>query len=178
MEKRKLLRVVVPVLIVLLILGVWAIKNYGNNDDTPQASVGADSENDDFSLNAESIDLEKLSSYGMPVIIDFGAGYCQPCREFEPILESMHDEMSGKAIIKYVDTELYPDIASNFPVTVIPTQVFINPDGTPYQPSDSIDVQFSLYQNKSSGEHVFTTHEGGLTEEQLRSILIDMGVSE
>ena len=87
----------------------------------------------------------------------------------------MHDEMLGRAIIKYVDVDENPDIAANFPVSVIPTQVFISPDGTPYKPGESIDVKFSSYSDKESGEPAFTVHEGGLTEEQLRTILTDMG---
>ena len=65
-----------------------------------------------------------------------------------------------------------------FPVQVIPTQFFIHPDGTPYEPSDEVAIQipFTHYTNKDSGEAVFTVHQGGLTEEQMLLILKDMGV--
>lgn len=35
---------------------------------------------------------------------------------------------------------------------------------------------FKLYSDQESGEHIFTVHEGGLTEEQMRLILAEMGV--
>jgi thioredoxin 1 len=72
----------------------------------------------------------------------------------------------------------YTDAANDFPVQVIPTQVFINADGTPYVPSKDLGVEFGFYSNKDTQEHVFTVHQGGLTAEQLNKILADMGVSE
>ena len=183
--KSKLFKIVLSVCIVLVVAGIWIYKNYGNiagKQAVPSENGGEviepSTEEDDFALNADSLDLEKLSSYGLPIIIDFGAGWCGPCREFAPILEAMHEEMLGKAIIKYVDTDEHSEIASEFPIQVIPTQVFINSDGTPYVPSENIDVEFSSYTYKDSNELAFTVHLGGLTAEQLRAILIDMGVSE
>ena len=58
---------------------------------------------------------------------------------------------------------------------MIPTQVFINADGTPYMPRDDIEIKFDMYSFKDTGEHAFTVHQGGLTEEQMRAILADMG---
>jgi thioredoxin 1 len=59
--------------------------------------------------------------------------------------------------------------------------VIINADGSPYVPSDSMSdsgIEFTMYSSKDTGEHVFTTHQGGLTEEDMRKILTDMGVPE
>ena len=183
MDKRKALRVVAPLLIVVVIAGIWAFKNAGGSaEEAPVATksgpVLTTEEQADFALDASTLDLEKLTSYGLPIVIDFGAGWCSPCKQFAPILEAMHDEMLGKAIIKYVDTEDNADIAADFPVSVIPTQVFINPDGTPYAATEDLGVEFKVYTFKDSGEPAFTVHEGALTEEKLRAILIDMGVSE
>lgn len=184
MDKRKALRIAAPVLVVLVIAGIWAYKNFGtDNAETPLPSAGAggvaltEEEKIDFALDASAFDLEKLKSYGLPIIVDFGAEWCGPCRDFKPVLEAIHTEMLGKAIIKYVDTDTYAELAREFPVTVIPTQVFISADGTPYMPSGDLGIDFLNYTDKDSGETVFTVHEGGLTTEQLRAILTDMGVS-
>ncbi len=69
----------------------------------------------------------------------------------------------------------YPDAADNFPIQVIPTQVFINADGTPYTPSDDINVTFDMYGYQDTGEHAFTVHQGYLSEDDMRTILADMG---
>lgn len=90
----------------------------------------------------------------------------------------MNEEMTGKAFIKFVDVWKYADAANNVPVQVIPTQVLVNADGTPFVPSDELaqTIEFILYSSRETGEHVFTVHQGGMTEEQMRLILAEMGV--
>lgn len=54
--------------------------------------------NPDFSLYVtEKIDLEKLKSYGLPIIIDFGADSCIPCKEMAPVLLELNAGLRGKA---------------------------------------------------------------------------------
>lgn len=95
-----------------------------------------------------------------------------------PVLKTLNEEMQGKAFIKFVDVWQYPDAAANAPVQVIPTQVMFNADGTPFVPSDELaaQVQFTMYSHRDTDEHIFTVHQGGLTEEQMRLILAEMGV--
>ena len=129
-------------------------------------------------LEATSIDLDALKEYNLPIIIDFGADSCNPCKEMAPVLKTLNAEMQGKAIIKFVDVWKNGDAANDFPIQVIPTQVLFNADGMPYVPSDDIGIKFDLYSFKDTGEHAFTVHQGGLTEDQMRAILADMGVAE
>lgn len=172
-RKRKLLQILLPVFIILVIAGIWVYKNY-EKDAEPLSPV----DEGDFALVADSLDIEVLTAYGLPIIIDFGADYCAPCRQMAPVLESVHAQMQGKAIIKYVDVVEYSQLTRGYPVQAIPTQVFINPDGSPYLPSDDMEIEFDIYGDKESGEHLHTIHLGGLSEEQLLSILVDMGVEE
>jgi thioredoxin 1 len=95
-----------------------------------------------------------------------------------PVLQIMNAETQGKAIIKFVDVWKHAEAADGFPIQVIPTQIFIKADGTPYEPSEDIEVEFTMYTYKETGEHAFTVHQGGLTEDQMRAILADMGVAE
>lgn len=134
----------------------------------------------DFLLETNAVDLEALTAYGLPLMIDFGANSCIPCKEMAPILKTLNAEMQGKAIIKFVDVWKNTDAANDFPVQVIPTQVLIAADGTPYAPSEEVTSQIELtqYTYKDTGELAFTVHQGGLTEEQMRLILSDMGVEE
>ena len=138
MDKKKLVKIIVPVCIVLVIMGIWALKN--TNRDAPPIT-----DNKDFTLEATNIDLEVLTSYELPIIIDFGADSCIPCKEMAPVLKTLNAEMQGAAIIKFVDVWKNGDAANNFPIQVIPTQVFINADGTPYVPSEDIKIEFTIY---------------------------------
>lgn len=119
---------------------------------------------EDFVLETEAIDLDALKEYGLPIIIDFGADSCAPCKAMAPVLVTMNADMQDKAIIKFVDVWKHPGASNDFPVQVIPTQVFINADGTPYVPSEDIGIKFDMYTFKDTGEHAFTVHQGGLTE--------------
>lgn len=182
MKKGMWLKILLPILIVAVIGTMWFVKNGTENEDVPthtdpsgEQLIGAD-----FSLNAtELIDYEALAEYGLPVIVDYGADSCVPCKQMAPVLQTLNAEMQGKAFIKFVDVWKYYKAAANVPIQLIPSQVIFNPDGTPYEPSGDIANQiggFKLYSDQESGEHIFTVHEGGLTEEQMRLILAEMGV--
>lgn len=167
----KLIKILVPVLIVCIIAGIWFAKNLLNK---PEANAA---DNPDFSLHVtESLDLEKLKSYDLPILIEFGSDSCDPCQEMAPIIEALNAELQGKAIVRYADVWKYPDLAEGFPLSVIPTQLFIDAEGNPYNPADPEALSMNLYASKSTNEHVFTTHEGTLTKDQLLTILNEMGM--
>lgn len=168
-SRKKIIKFLVPLIFILIIAGIWLVKD-AKNDNAPITE-----NNPDFALHAqEDFDLAALKAYGLPIIIDFGADYCQPCKEMAPILEELNREMRGKAIIKFVDTEKYYSIAENYPLRVIPTQAFYDADGKPFVPKNADAYGMIAYSEKDSGEHVFTIHEGGLTKEQLKAIIAEM----
>jgi len=178
------IRILIPVLIVVAIAGIYLIKNKDNTtaNVVETAEINEAVETDKVPvLNlhvTEAIDLEELKSYGLPIVIDFGADECIPCKEMAPVLEKLNEELQGKAIILFVDVWQYQDLAIDYPIRVIPTQVLIDSEGNPYTPSDNIDVQLMMYGNKATNEHIFTTHEGGITEEDLLQILYEMGMDK
>lgn len=202
--KKKIGFIVVPV-IIILIIGMWFLKNRKPDNEKIENSVqqenqsssqigladedgvSTDGQNEevdeaaDFSLETISmIDYEVLAEYGLPIFVDYGSDSCIPCKQMAPVLEKMNEEMQGKAFVKFVDVWKYPEAAQNVPVQVIPTQVLFNADGTPFVPSDELaeKIQFDMYSSKDTGEHVFTVHQGGITEEEMRLILAEMGVSD
>ncbi len=124
-DKKLLIRVLVLVIIVVGVTIIWTIKNKPDlsPNDKGNGSVA------DFALEASSVDLESLKKYNLPIIIDFGADSCIPCKEMAPVLQTLNAEMQGKAIIKFVDVWKNSTAANDFPVQVIPTQVIFDSDG-------------------------------------------------
>lgn len=59
-----------------------------------------------------------------PVLVDFFAHWCGPCRMLTPTIERLADKFAGKVKVGKLNTEDSPDIASNYQITTIP-QIFI-----------------------------------------------------
>jgi len=66
----------------------------------------------------------------LPVVVDFGATWCGPCKKVEPIIEELSDEYEGKVVVVKCDVEECPGTAGMFGIMNIPTVLFFK-DGKP-----------------------------------------------
>ncbi|MBP3284964.1 MAG: thioredoxin family protein [Clostridia bacterium] len=124
---------------------------------TIEEALSAEKENPEAvvtpELAATEFDLEKLKSYKLPIMIEFGASWCTWCRWMEPTLEELNKEYAGKVIIQSVDVEKFRSEVSSFDVSLLPTIYFFDAEGT-----------------------VFETRVGAMVKEDILKVFESMGV--
>ncbi len=68
--------------------------------------------------------VETLESSSIPVLVDFWAEWCGPCKVIAPTLEKLSQEYSGKIKIAKINIDDYPDVATQYNVRSIPNLIF------------------------------------------------------
>ena len=74
----------------------------------------------EIEITSDNFENEVLQS-DVPVLADFWAEWCMPCKLIAPALEEIANEYSGKLKIAKVDVDSEPDLAQKFNVVSIPT---------------------------------------------------------
>jgi thioredoxin 1 len=74
-------------------------------------------------------DLKKALTSGKPILVDFGANSCLPCRQMRPVLKEVSIEYSEKAKILIIDVYKNQNLARDYKVLMLPTLVFFDSKG-------------------------------------------------
>jgi len=65
----------------------------------------------------------EVAGASVPVLLDFSAEWCGPCRQLEPILEKLSKELQGKLVIARIDVDANPDVPGRLQVMGLPTLI-------------------------------------------------------
>jgi thioredoxin 1 len=67
----------------------------------------------------------KVEKSNLPVILDFNAEWCVPCKRLDPILEKLALDWNGKVVFYQVDADNNPDLIMKFGIMSIPTVILL-----------------------------------------------------
>ncbi len=101
----------------------------------------------EITLNAKNFEAEVLDASG-PVLVDFWATWCAPCRMLAPVLAAVAKERDGKVKVGKVNVDDEPDLATQYGIMNIPT-VLLFENGrlvdtlVGFHPKEELDVFLS-----------------------------------
>lgn len=106
-------------------------------------------------MTAESFEEEVLNSE-KPVLVDFWASWCAPCRQVAPVVERIAEEYDGAVKVAKVDVDAEGELAARFGVSSIPTIAFFEPGERPRalvgaMPKETIESTFELERFVGNG---------------------------
>ena len=76
-------------------------------------------------LTNATFDTEVLKA-DTPVLVDFGATWCGPCKQLKPIVEQIATDWSGKVKVAYVDIDKARETAMRYGIMSVPTVMIFN----------------------------------------------------
>ena len=102
-------------------------------------------------VSEDTFQTEVVDS-SQPVLVDFSAVWCQPCKMLDPIVKQLAGEWEGKVKVVKIDADENPNLLMQFNVMGIPTLLFFKSGEvkeriTGYMPKDKLIARFSPHFN-------------------------------
>jgi len=72
----------------------------------------------------------RVGGAGVPVLVDFWAPWCAPCRKMEPTIHALAERYAGRLLVARVNADAEPAVAGRYDVLTLPTVIMFR-DGAP-----------------------------------------------
>jgi thioredoxin 1 len=105
-------------------------------------------------VNDETFELEVLRS-PLPVVVDFYADWCAPCRVTEPVLRELSERLAGRVKFAKVNVDEAASVTRSYGIHSIPTYVFVrsgHEEGREVGPVDPVAFRAILRRHFAGGE--------------------------
>ena len=99
-------------------------------------------------VTTDTFEEEVLNSE-VPVLVDFWAEWCGPCRQVAPVMDQIAEEYEGKVKVAKIDVDAESALAGHFGISSIPTIAFFEPGEQPKAvvgalPKEMVESAFEL----------------------------------
>jgi len=74
-------------------------------------------------------EIAEYRAKGLPMVLDFGMGFCIPCKKMAPDLAQLHEELAGKVLVRFNELRREQQLAEQYRIRVMPTQVYVDRQG-------------------------------------------------
>lgn len=112
-----------------------------------------------FNVNSDNFEIDVIEkSQTHPVLVDFWADWCQPCKQLMPLLEKIVQSMNGKLLLAKVNTDQEQQLAMHFGIRSLPTVLLFK--------QGQVVEQFSGVQTESEIVKLIEAHIIPLKKEQ------------
>jgi thioredoxin 1 len=101
---------------------------------------------------SEATFQQEVLEAGTPVLVDFTAVWCQPCKMLDPIVKQLAEDWQGKVKVVKLDVDDNPQLAMDYTVMGVPTLILFKNGqaverSSGYQPRDRLVKKFSPHMN-------------------------------
>ena len=116
------------------------------------ASIWLEANMTDLIYVDEGTFQNEVMDASVPVLVDFSAVWCQPCKMLDPVVKQLAGEWEGKVKVVKIDADENPNLVMKFGVMGIPTLLFMK-DGevkervTGFMPKEKLIAKFSPHFN-------------------------------
>ncbi len=90
-----------------------------------------------------------INANAQPVLVDFWAEWCGPCKMIAPVLDQLAAEQAGTAVVAKLNIDEAPDLAARFGITSIPTLIVFK-NGQPVQTLQGVQSKAALTASLAS----------------------------
>jgi len=115
------------ILIIVVLAAAVAIVIIAKQKSSSKADASRDEKSE--VSGAGKADQTSQGVGALPRLLELGADWCIPCKMMKPILAELKKEYPGKMEVEFINVDQAPDIARQYNVRAIPTQIFFDASG-------------------------------------------------
>ena len=78
-----------------------------------------------MATNVTNENAKEFMATELPIVLDFGAAWCGPCKQLAPIIDELSEEYAGRIAVGKCDIEECDDLTMEYGIRNVPTVIFI-----------------------------------------------------